>query len=97
MLIYLLVLLPLLGIIILSSINRNKINNIKTFSLFIAILTLGVSLIIYILFDNSNVDYQFIQEITEINGLNIYIGIDGISIYFILLTTFITPIVILSN
>jgi NADH-ubiquinone oxidoreductase chain 4 len=97
MLIYLLVLLPLLGIIFLSSINHNKINNIKTFSLFIAILNLCVSLLIYILFDNSNVDYQFIQEITEINGLNIYIGIDGISIYFILLTTFITPIVILSN
>jgi NADH-ubiquinone oxidoreductase chain 4 len=97
MLIYLLVLLPLLGIIFLSSINRNKINNIKTFSLFISILNLCVSLLIYILFDNSNVDYQFIQEITEINGLNIYIGIDGISIYFILLTTFITPIVILSN
>ncbi len=97
MLIYLLVLIPLLGIILLSSINRNKINNIRTFSLFISILNLLVSLLIYILFDNSNVDYQFIQEITEINGLNIYIGIDGISIYFILLTTFITPIVILSN
>ena len=90
-------LLPLLGIIFLSGINRDRINNIKTFSLFISILTLCISLIIYILFDNSNVDYQFIQEITEINGLNIYIGIDGISIYFILLTTFITPIVILSN
>jgi NADH-ubiquinone oxidoreductase chain 4 len=51
----------------------------------------------YILFDNSNVDYQFIQEITEIEGLNIYIGIDGISLYFVLLTTFITPIVIVSN
>jgi NADH-ubiquinone oxidoreductase chain 4 len=91
------VLLPLLGIIFLSSINRTRINNIKTFSLFISILTLCVSLLMYIFFDNSNVDYQFIQEITEINGLNIYIGIDGISIYFILLTTFITPIVILSN
>jgi NADH-ubiquinone oxidoreductase chain 4 len=91
------VLLPLLGIIFLSSINRTRINNIKIFSLFISILTLCVSLLIYIFFDNSNVDYQFIQEITEINGLNIYIGIDGISIYFILLTTFITPIVILSN
>jgi len=97
MLIYLLVLIPLLGIIFLSSINRNKTNNIKTFSLFIAILNLCISLLIYVLFDNSNIDYQFIQEITEINGLNIYIGIDGISIYFILLTTFISPIVILSN
>ena len=97
MLIYLLVLIPLLGIIFLSSINSNKTNNIKTFSLFIAILNLCISLLIYVLFDNSNIDYQFIQEITEINGLNIYIGIDGISIYFILLTTFISPIVILSN
>ena len=77
--------------------DQNKIKSIKTFSLFIAILNLLVSLIIYILFDNSNIDYQFIQEVTEINGINIYMGIDGISIYFILLTTFITPIVILSN
>jgi NADH-ubiquinone oxidoreductase chain 4 len=92
-----LVFLPLLGIIYLSSVDRNNINNIKMVSLFVSILNLLVSLVIYILFDNSNIDYQFIQEITEINGLNVYIGIDGISIYFILLTTFITPIVILSN
>ena len=56
-----------------------------------------ISLIIFILFDFSNIDYQLIQEIKEFNGLNIYIGIDGISIYFILLTTLIIPLVLLSN
>jgi NADH-ubiquinone oxidoreductase chain 4 len=64
---------------------------------FISIINFVISLIIYLLYDYSNINYQFIQEITEINGLNIYIGIDGISLYFVLLTTFITPIVILSN
>jgi len=43
------------------------------------------------------VDYQFIEEIKEFNGVNIYMGIDGISIYFVLLTTLITPLVLLSN
>ena len=97
MLISLLVLLPLVGILYLSSLDNRKTDKIKIISLFVSIITLSVSLIIYVLFDNSNVDYQFIQEISDIQGLNIYIGIDGISLYFILLTTFITPIVILSN
>jgi NADH-ubiquinone oxidoreductase chain 4 len=56
-----------------------------------------ISLIIFISFDFSNIDYQYVQEIKEVKGINIYMGIDGISIYFVLLTTLITPIVLLSN
>jgi NADH-ubiquinone oxidoreductase chain 4 len=52
---------------------------------------------IFITYDFSNIDYQFIEEIKEFNGLNIYMGIDGISIYFVLLTTLIMPLVLLSN
>lgn len=70
---------------------------IKTIALYTSILNFLVSLFIYIIFDYSNIDYQFVQEVTEIKGLNIYIGIDGLSIYFILLTTLITPIVVVSN
>ena len=49
---------------------------------------------IFIVFDYSNIEYQFVQEVHEFNGLNIYLGIDGISIYFVLLTTILTPIVL---
>ena len=96
MLLYSLIIIPLIGIFILLTGNFNT-NSVKTIALFTSILNLIVSLFIYILFDYSNIDYQFVQEITEITGLNIYIGLDGISLYFVLLTTIITPIVIVSN
>ena len=92
----LLVLIPLIGIIFLSFIN-DKNNIIKITALTTSIINLITSLVIYILYDYSSIDYQFVEQITEINGINIYIGLDGISIYFVLLTTFITPLVILSN
>jgi NADH-ubiquinone oxidoreductase chain 4 len=74
----------------------NKKND-KYIGLCISVMNLILSLIIFVLFDFSNIDYQFVQEIKEFKGINIYMGIDGISIYFILLTTLIILLVILSN
>jgi len=93
---YSLLFIPLLGILIITT-NYLKKSDIRYIGLLISILNLILSLIIFILFDFSNIDYQYIQEIKEFYGLNIYIGIDGISIYFILLTTLIMPLVLLSN
>jgi NADH-ubiquinone oxidoreductase chain 4 len=93
---YLLLILPLLGIIFIATNILDKKYD-RYIGLYVSILNLILSLIIFILFDFSNIDYQFVQEIKEFYGLNLYIGIDSISIYFILLTTLITPLVILSN
>lgn len=90
------IILTFFSILGLSILNINK-ETIKKIALSTSLLNLIISLFIFIIFDFSNINFQFVQEITEIKGLSIYIGIDGISIYFILLTTFITPIVILSN
>ena len=50
-----------------------------------------------VFFDKSSYDFQFIEELSWIKGLiNFKFGIDGISILFILLTTFVTPIAIIS-
>jgi len=49
------------------------------------------------LFDNSSKYFQFVQEKYKIGQYDVYLGIDGISIYFILLTTLIIPISIISN
>ena len=97
MLLYCLILIPLTGIFLMILTNANQTHQIKIIALYSSIFNFLISLFIYIVFDYSNIDYQFVQEITEIKGLNIYIGIDGISIYFILLTTLITPLVVLSN
>lgn len=71
--------------------------NIKITALLASILNLLISLIIFILFDFSTNQYQFVQEHHEINNFHIFLGIDGLSIYFVLLTTIITPIALLSN
>jgi NADH-ubiquinone oxidoreductase chain 4 len=71
------------------------------FSKFIAltasIINLIISLVIYIFFDFSTNQFQFVQEYYNLNIFEIYLGVDAISIYFVLLTTIIMPIAILSN
>jgi NADH:ubiquinone oxidoreductase subunit 4 (subunit M) len=98
MLIISLLLIPLLGVLIIITDNNTIKSHIaKIVGLVISVLNLVISLFIFIVFDYSNIEYQFVQEVHEFNGLNIYLGIDGISIYFVLLTTILTPLVLLSN
>jgi NADH-ubiquinone oxidoreductase chain 4 len=92
----LLLVIPLIGIFIINTNYMNDINK-KLISLSISTFNFFLSLIIFILFDYSSLDYQFIQDAYIINGININLGVDGLSIYFVLLTTLITPIVILAN
>ena len=49
------------------------------------------------MFDFSSNQFQFVQEYHQINSFDIYLGLDGLSIYFVLLTTIIIPISLLSN
>jgi NADH:ubiquinone oxidoreductase subunit 4 (subunit M) len=97
-----LLLIPLIGIFILSAIisydiTSNNIKILKLTALAITILDLIVSLIIFILFDCSSTQFQFVQEHYEISHFDFYLGIDGLSIYFVLLTTIIMPIALISN
>jgi len=72
-------------------------NDIKMIALTASILNLLISLVLFILFDFSSNQFQFVQEPHDISGFNFYLGVDGISIYFVLLTTIIIPIALLSN
>jgi len=71
--------------------------NIKWIALTTSILNFFISLVIFILFDFSTIQFQFVQEYHEISYFDFYLGVDGLSIYFILLTTFIIPISLVSN
>jgi NADH:ubiquinone oxidoreductase subunit 4 (subunit M) len=98
-----LLLIPILGIFIISIstfydyLDNKKIRQIKLIALTASIINLFVSLIIFILFDFSSNQFQFVQEYHQIKSFDIYLGIDGLSIYFVLLTTIIIPISLLSN
>jgi NADH-ubiquinone oxidoreductase chain 4 len=93
---------PLLGVFLISStINYEFKGDKSIYPKLIAfgtsILNFFISLVIYILFDFSNNQFQFVQEQYELSFFDLYLGIDGISIYFVLLTTLIMPLALLSN
>lgn len=97
-----LLLIPIIGIFIISTaisydLTDLNIKRIKFTALATSILNLFVSLVIYILFDFSNKQFQFVQEYHHVNFFDFYLGLDGLSIYFVLLTTIIMPISLLSN
>ncbi len=62
-----------------------------------SIINLFVSLIVFIMFDFSSNQFQFVQEYHQVSSFEFYLGLDGLSIYFVMLTTIITPIALLSN
>jgi NADH-ubiquinone oxidoreductase chain 4 len=102
MLLSLLLLIPLIGIfVICTSISYNltplNIKRIKFIALSTSIINLFISLIIFILFDFSTNQFQFVQEYYHINSYDFYLGVDGLSIYFVLLTNIIIPVALLSN
>lgn len=74
-----------------------KKQSIKFIALITSIINLIISLIMFMLFDFSANQFQFVQESYQLFNFHIYLGIDGISIYFVLLTTLIVPISLLSN
>jgi NADH-ubiquinone oxidoreductase chain 4 len=95
-----LILIPFFGlffILLYSTYELNNSKTIKVFALFVTILDLIISLIIWLLFNNTSKHFQFVQERFEIGFYDFYLGVDGLSIYFILLTTLIMPITIISN
>ena len=81
----------------LATSNLVNSKRIKVTALTVSIVNLLISLIIFIFFDFSSNQFQFVQEYHEISHFHIYLGVDGLSIYFVLLTTIITPIALLSN
>lgn len=97
-----LIITPLVGVAILSTFNINTISikiysAIKQIALSTTLITFIISIIIYTKFDSITCEYQFTEEFNQVNFCHLNIGVDGISLYFVILTTFITPICILSN
>lgn len=96
----LLLLIPILGSFVLliipedSNINQEKMRKI---ALLTSLINLILSIYLWVQFDSSTSQYQFVYEFKELSLFHFNIGVDGISLYFVLLTTFVTPIALLSN
>ncbi|MDF3607370.1 NADH-quinone oxidoreductase subunit M [Paracoccus sp. DMF-8] len=70
--------------------------NAKWLALITTTATFLISLIVLIGFDPANTGFQFVEDREWIMGLKYKMGVDGISILFVMLTTFLMPITILS-
>ncbi|KAF8815003.1 NADH dehydrogenase subunit 4, partial [Phlegmacium glaucopus] len=95
----LLILIPLLGslIILPMSDTIESHSQMKKIALTTSLINFFISLFLWYQFDSSTSQYQFVSEFNQLNFCHLNFGIDGISLYFVLLTTFVTPIALLSN
>ena len=93
--------LPLVGalVILLIKEDENSVNNIKKVALWTSIGVFLLSLLIWLQFDSTNAGYQFEEKFRWFNDFNFYyhIGIDGISLFMVILSTFLTPLCILAS
>ncbi len=93
--------IPLVGALFIF-VTRGSLKNVEKNSKYVAIFSsitnFLLSLFLWFSFDTTIQDFQFVEEKYWMNGfINFQLGIDGISILFILLTTFIAPICIFSG
>ena len=92
--------IPLLGAIILALFLRGDDaaaqGNAKWVAMATTVSTFLVSLFILFGFDASNTDFQMVEEREWLMGMSYKMGVDGISILFVMLTTFLMPLVIAS-
>jgi len=92
---------PIIGVIfilITTGTERNIEKNSKYVAIFSSLVNFILTILLWFSFDSSKAAFQFIEERTWIDGfVNYKIGIDGISLLFVLLTAFISPLCIFSG
>ena len=95
----LLIVLPLVGILFLMLIPSHNNLLLKITALFFSFFTFILSLWLWIWFDHSTSTFQFVQEIIWVShfNLSLTLGIDGISLFFVLLTTLLIPLCLLAS
>ncbi|TFH37170.1 MAG: NADH-quinone oxidoreductase subunit M [Anaerolineales bacterium] len=91
---------PLLGVLVIMFLPKDRHNPIRWVAILGSIITFGVSLVMLAQFDSSSPALQMVErhpwfQLADIK-IEYFIGVDGLSLLLVLLTTFLTPISILS-
>lgn len=91
--------LPIIGVFFILSIETKRQELVRVTALLISSVVFFISLPLYFGFDSRTCDMQFVEKLQWIPsfGIQYHVGIDGISLFLILLTTFITPLSILAS
>lgn len=91
--------IPILGSLLVLFLKDEQKKLIRWVGLIVSLITFFISLIALQKFDSANPNFQLIHQIIWIKSLNIsyLVGVDGISLILVLLTTFLTPLTFLST
>lgn len=91
--------IPFAGAVLILFLPKENVKLIKGSGFVVSLATFILSVFLYQAFDESIGGFQFVQQYVWIEGLNIayFVGVDGISILLVVLTTFLTPIALLSS
>ena len=93
--------LPLIGALIIGLFvqgsDAQSSENAKRVSLVTSIIVFLLSLVMFSEFDKNSSDFQFVEEFLWLGFFNYKLGVDGISVVLILLTTGMMPLVFLSS
>ena len=92
---------PLVGVLVILFLNREQKTAIRWTALITSLITFGISIWVLVSFNPENPDLQLVVDVPWIQvagwEISYLMGIDGMSILLVLLTTFLTPISILST
>ena len=96
-----LIFLPIIGILFMLLIRNNSdqsSNNLKLTALWISFINFIISLYLLFSFNQNDPDFQFVEQYFWIeNGITYHLGVDGISVLFVVLTTMLVPLCILAS
>jgi NADH-quinone oxidoreductase subunit M len=90
--------IPLIGVLIIAALNPEAKRNARWIALYTTIITFGASIFLWASFDKSSTGFQFVEEADWLGGSIKYkMGVDGISMLFVVLTAFLMPLCILAS
>jgi NADH-quinone oxidoreductase subunit M len=94
--------LPLAGAFIILTVRGEDevvARNARWTALWTSLITLALSLILWARFDTSSAEFQFVEQMDWLPeyGVAYHMGVDGISVLFVLLSTVLTPLCILAS
>ena len=98
----LLTFLPLVGALIIMLVRGDAAtvaSNARWTALWTSLIVFALSLILWFQFDKSTADFQFQERVEWLGdfGVSYHLGVDGISVLFVLLSTLLTPLCILAS
>ncbi|HET9224830.1 MAG TPA: NADH-quinone oxidoreductase subunit M [Roseiflexaceae bacterium] len=91
--------LPTIGALLLLLVPRDNLGAQRMLALLVALATFAASLPFYFAFDFTNAGFQFADLLPWVPswGINYSVSLDGVSLWLVLLTTFLTPITLIST